>query len=244
MGTHAKAVPRPPLPARPKNTLLASLPPAEFVRLQVHLREVPIRARQVFHRVSEPIEHVIFLNGGVASITAVMHDGTMIETATVGREGVIGIDAFFDGEFSTGKTILQVPDTSAELMTARAFREELSRRGAFFEAVQRYSQGLMLQMMQSVACIAAHAVQERCCRCLLMTHDRMQRDDFHLSHEFLATMLGSTRQTVNVVARTLQKAGLIAYKHGHITVLDREGLEAASCECYSTLQTQLKRLVV
>ena len=238
----ASVVPPPSVTSPPANKLLASLPPLEFDRLQGHLRQIPIKARQVFHRIGEPIEQVVFLNGGVASITAVMHDGTMIETATVGREGLVGIDVFFNGEFSTGETVLQVPDTSAEVMSAKAFREELRRRGALYEAVQRYSQGLMLQIMQSVACIAVHPVQERCCRWLLMTHDRVQGDDFYLSHEFLAMMLGSTRQTVNVVARTLQKAGLIAYKYRRITVLDRQGLEASSCECYSTVQANFKRL--
>jgi CRP-like cAMP-binding protein len=242
MAAHAKTVVRPPVAARPQNKLLASLPQADFGRMKVHLRTVPLKPRQVFHRINERIEQVVFLNGGVASITAIMQNGTLIETATVGREGFIGIEAFFGGELATGETMLLVPDTDAEIMTAKAFREELNRRGALFAAVQRYSQGLMLQIMQSVACIATHPVQERCCRWLLMTHDRVQGDDFHLSHEFLATMLGSTRQTVNVVARTLHNAGLISYKYGHITVLDREGLEAASCECYATVQAQFKRL--
>jgi CRP-like cAMP-binding protein len=118
----------------------------------------------------------------------------------------------------------------------------LERHGKFFECVQRYSQGLMALMMHSTACMALHEVQERCCRWLLMTHDRVRKDDFFLSQEFLAIMLGSSRPTVSIVAGTLQKAGLITYKHGHITVLDRPGLEAASCECYATVKAHFDRL--
>jgi CRP-like cAMP-binding protein len=122
------------------------------------------------------------------------------------------------------------------------FRTELDRRGSLFDGVQRYSQGLVTLMMHSTACMALHDVQERCCRWLLMTHDRVGRDDFQLSQEFLAIMLGSTRPTVSVVAGTLQRAGLITYRHGHMTVVNREGLEAASCECYGTVRAHFDRL--
>jgi CRP-like cAMP-binding protein len=142
----------------------------------------------------------------------------------------------------SGETMMQVPDTSIEVLSVEIFRRELARRGAFFECIQRYAQGYLLLMMQSVACMARHPVQERCCRWLLMTHDRLRRDDFQLSHEFLAMMLGSTRPTVTVVAGTLQKAGLITYVHGHTTILDRAALEGASCECYSTVRQHFDRL--
>jgi CRP-like cAMP-binding protein len=152
------------------------------------------------------------------------------------------MNAFFGGEMLSGETMLQVPDTNAEAMSAEAFRGELARGGAFHECVQRYSQGLLMLMMQSAACLALHPVQERCCRWLLMTHDRVHHDEFHLSHEFLAMMLGTTRPTVTIVAGTLQKAGLIKYTHGRITILDRQRLEAASCECYSTVKAHFDRL--
>ena len=119
---------------------------------------------------------------------------------------------------------------------------ELDRRGPFFDCIQRYAQGFLSLMMQSTACMALHPVQERCCRWLLMTHDRVRSDQFHLSHEFLAMMLGSTRPTVTAVAGTLQRAGLIKYVHGRITILDRQRLEAASCECYSTVKKHFDRL--
>jgi CRP-like cAMP-binding protein len=142
----------------------------------------------------------------------------------------------------SGEAMMQVPDTNAEVMPVAAFKAALDRRGPFYDCIQLYSQGLIILMMQSTACMALHPVQERCCRWLLMTHDRVRRDEFQLSHEFLAMMLGSTRPTVTVVAGTLQKAGVIKYTHGHVTILDRDRLEAASCECYRTVKDHFDRL--
>jgi CRP-like cAMP-binding protein len=210
--------------------------------MKPHLRTLPVRPKQVLHPLNEPIQDVIFLNGGVASVTAVMQDGAMVEIATIGDEGLVGMDAFFGADRSTGETMVQVPDTSGEFMSVSSFNAEIDLRGALFDCVQRYSQGLVALMMHSTACMALHGVQERCCRWLLMTHDRVRRDDFQLSQEFLAMMLGSTRPTVSVVAGTLQKAGLITYTHGQMTILDRQGLEAASCECYAAVRAHFDRL--
>jgi len=118
----------------------------------------------------------------------------------------------------------------------------LDRRGALYDSINRYSQGMMALMAQSIACMALHHVDERCCRWLLMTHDRIQSDDFGLSHEFLAMMLGSTRPTVTLVAGALQKAGLIRYRRARMTILDRPGLEARSCECYTTVKSAFQFL--
>jgi CRP-like cAMP-binding protein len=229
--------------SRPKNRLLAVLPQADFDRIQPELKTVPIRVRQVLHKADEPLEHIYFPNGGVASVTTVLSDGTTVEAATVGDEGLVGIDAFFMADpVSPGETIMQVPDTDAEIMSVAAFRRELDRQGAFQNLVGRYAQVVVAQMMQSTACNALHQVEERCCRWLLMTHDRMHQQDFTLSHEFLAVMLGVRRQTVTVIAGTLQTAGLIRYKHGHVRVLDRKGLESASCECYAVIRRHFDRL--
>jgi len=239
MTKRAKVVRPPPIDSRPKNRILACLPRADFQRLRRHLRTVPMAVKQIIHPRGEKVREVFFPNGGVASITTVMQDGSMVEIATVGTEGVLGV---FDGAMMSAETMMQVPDTNAEVMSVEIFRRELDRRGALYECVGRYSQGLVTLMMQSTACMALHPVQERCCRWLLMTHDRVGRDDFHLSHEFLAMMLGSTRPTVTEVAGSLQKAGLIKYTHGHITVLNRKSLEAASCECYATVKDHFDRL--
>jgi CRP-like cAMP-binding protein len=232
----------PPGEPRPKNQLLSSLPRADFARLRPHLRTVSITVKQILHPRNEPIREVYFPNGGVASVTAVMRDGAMVEIATIGDEGVVGMNAFFGPAVMSGEAMQQVGDTNAEAMSVQAFRNELDRRGAFYNSIQGYSQGLVILMMQSTACMALHSVHERCCRWLLMTHDRVRRGDFQLSHEFLAMMLGSTRPTVTVVAGALQKAGLIKYTHGRMTIVDRQGLEAASCECYATVKEHFDRL--
>ena len=242
MPNRAKAVRPPPSDPRPKNKLLASLPRADFARLRPLLKTIPLTVKQVLHPINEPVRQVFFLNGGVASMTTVMKDGSMVEIATVGDEGLVGINAFFGGQMLSGETMLQVPDTNAEVMSAENFKRELARGGPFHECVHRYSQGLLMLMMQSTGCMALHPVHERCCRWLLMTHDRVRQDQFHLSHEFLAMMLGSTRPTVTIVAGTLQKAGLIKYTHGRITILDRQSLESASCECYATVKEHFDRL--
>jgi CRP-like cAMP-binding protein len=206
------------------------------------LKTIPVKAKQVFHRLNEPVTQVFFPNGGVASVTAAMKNGSMVEIATVGDEGLVGISAMFGDRTVGGATMMQVSDTDAEVLSVEVFRQELDRRGAFFECTQRYSQGYLILMMQSTACIALHPVHKRCARWLLMTHDRVRQDEFHLSHEFLAMMLGSTRPTVTVVAGSLQKAGLIKYRHGRVTILDRRKLEAAACECYSTVKAHFDRL--
>jgi CRP-like cAMP-binding protein len=232
---------------RPRNQILRALPAEDFARLLPDLTTIPTRAKQVFHKRGEPLEYVYFPNGGVASITAVLEDGTLVETATVGDEGMIGIEAFFGAAaMAPGDAMMQVPvpDTSAERLTVAGFRREVARQGKLSDIIGRYAQTSIAQLMQSIACNARHHVQNRCPRWLLMTHDRVHRDDFHLSHEFLAVMLGVRRQTVTGVAGALQSAGLITYRHGRVTILDRKGLEAASCECYATIRdgfTALRR---
>jgi CRP-like cAMP-binding protein len=229
--------------ARPKNRLLAALPADVIRRILPDLVTVPMTIKHVFHKRGQPIRHVYFPNGGVCSVTAAMKNGAAVEVATVGDEGMLGISAFWgDAVMATGETLCQVKDTSAEQMTVEAFRREVDRKGAFHEAVGRYSQGALALMMQSTACLALHGLKERCCRWLLMTQDRVRSNQFDLSHEFMAILLGATRPTVTVVAGELQKAGLIRYKYARITILDRKKLEAASCECYGTIKAEFDRL--
>jgi CRP-like cAMP-binding protein len=235
--------PPPALDPRPKNRLLASLPTEDFQRLAPHLETVPIRLKQVHHKHGERLRAVYFPNGGVASITTMLLDGTTVEAATVGDEGMLGIEAFLSADaIATGETLIQVPDTSAELLSVEQFRHELARQGALHAVIGRYTQVHMAQMMQSAACNALHQVQQRCARWLLTTHDRMHRHDFRLSHEFLAIMLGVQRPTVSVVAANLQRAGLIKYTRGRVAILNREGLEAAACECYAVVRAHFNTL--
>jgi CRP-like cAMP-binding protein len=235
--------PPPPTGGGPKNRLLAALPADDFDRLRPLLNTVPIRLKQVLQKNGERIEAVYFLNGGVASITTALSDGTMVEAATVGDEGMLGVEAFLSADaIAPGETLIQVPDTSAEMMGVDDFRREMAKQGAFRDLVGRYTQVVIAQLMQTTACNALHQVPQRCARWLLTTHDRMHEQDFHLSHEFLAVMLGVQRPTVSVVAATLQEAGLIRYTHGHVTVRNRKGLEAASCECYPIIRAHFDRL--
>jgi CRP-like cAMP-binding protein len=233
----------PPTDGRPKNRLLAALPAADFNRLRPHLKTVPLILKQVLQKQGEPIRHVYFPNGGVVSITTVLSSGTQVEAATVGDEGMLGIEAFLSADaIAPGETLMQVPDTNAEMLSVEDFRREIDAHGALHDLVGRYTQIVIAQMMQCAACNALHQVSQRCARWLLTTHDRMSEQDFHLSHEFLAVMLGVQRPTVSVVAATLQEAGLIRYTHGHVTVRDRKGLEAASCECYPIIRAHFDRL--
>jgi CRP-like cAMP-binding protein len=227
---------------RPKNRLLAALPDDDFDRIRPHLKTVPLDVKAVLLKRGAPIRHVFFPNGGVCSVTAMMTNGAAVEVATVGDEGLIGIAAFFGGQAMPGESMVQVPDSNAERMRLEDFRLELDRRGALYDAVNRYAQATIALIMQSTACMALHGVQERCCRWLLMTHDRVKSDHFSLSHEFLAMMLGSTRPTVTAVASNLQRAKLIRYTHAKVTILNRKGLEAMSCECYATVKTEFDRL--
>lgn len=237
------AVRPPPTDGRPKNHLLAALPTKDFRRLASHLRTVAIRREQVLHKQGEPLRQVYFPNGGVVSITTVLSDGTTVEAATVGVEGMLGIEAFLSADaVAPGEAIVLVPDTNAEALSVKEFRREVRAHGALHDLMGRYTQVVIAQMMQSAACNALHNVQQRCARWLLTTHDRMQEQEFTLSHEFLAVMLGVQRPTVSVIAGTLQKAGLIRYTHGRVTVRNRKRLEAASCECYSIIRVHFDRL--
>ena len=221
---------------RPSNRILGRLPDDAFRRLAPHLRVITLTPKLVIQPINAPIHEIVFPDGGVVSVTTSMADGEMVEVATVGAEGLVGINAFLAGATANAESMVQVPGASASVLPISVFRSEIDRSGPFRESVQRYTQGLMGLMMQSAGCLALHSVQQRCCRWLLMAHDRVGCDEFHLSQEFLAAMLGSTRPTVNVVASSLQKHGIIKYVHGRITILDRRRLEQGSCECYGAVR--------
>ena len=239
-----KRTPRPP-PADPKspNKLLAALPAAAYQRILPFLTTVPLKFKQVLHKHGAKIDTIYFLGGGVGSVTNVMADGRMVEVATIGNEGVIGITVFLGGDVSPGEAFIQVPDGVGQSMSAEAFTRELDRRGAFYDVVSRYSQALHVLMMQSTACNTLHSVEERCARWLLMTHDRVEGDEFQLTHEFLGYMLGARRPTVSLVLGTLDKAGIIQNGSKRITVVDRDRLEETACECYQVVQSAFDRLL-
>jgi CRP-like cAMP-binding protein len=228
----------------PHNKLLAALPKNDLARLLPSLAPVPFTFRKYFHKQGERIDRVIFPSSGVASVVNVMADGRMVETATVGREGAMGSSVFLGGDIALADGFVQVPgDSPALAMSATVFRNELARGGAFHDVLSGYSQALQALIMQSTACNVLHSVEERCARWLLMTHDRVTGDDIRLTHEFLGMMLGARRPTVSLVLGTLAKAGLIHNATKKIVVIDREGLEAASCECYEMVRATFERLL-
>jgi CRP-like cAMP-binding protein len=230
-------------PPRSPNKLLAALPEADYRRILPLLTTVPLKYKQVLHKAGGEIDTVYFPGGGVCSVTNVMSDGRMVEVATIGNEGLVGITVFFGGETATGEAFVQVPDGEGQAMSAGAFRRELDRRGPFYDLMGRYAQALQALIMQSAACFSMHSVEERCARWLLMTQDRVGRNDFQLTHEFLSYMLGARRPTVSLVLGTLEKAGIIQNGTKKITVVSRKKLEQASCECYPVVKSTFDRLL-
>jgi CRP-like cAMP-binding protein len=224
---------RPP-PQDNLNRLLAALPADEYKRIAQSLDIIPLKLKDIVHRSGDRVEHVYFPGGGFFSMLTVLQDGGMVEVATIGREGMVGITAVLDGNPVSSTSIVQGETDTCYRMKADAFRQEMDRRGVFYELMTHYAQALIGFIMQSTACNAVHSVEQRLARWLLMACDRMGSDEFPLTQEFVAMMLGASRPTVTIVAGTLQKAGLITYHRGHVTIVDREGLEAAACECYRT----------
>jgi CRP-like cAMP-binding protein len=230
---------RPPPTGNP-NRLLAALPAIDYARILPSLTVVPLKLKNVLHKPGEQIRDVYFPGGGFCSMLTVLEDGSMVEIATIGREGVVGVSAVLDGSPVTSTAMVQGETETCYRMKVDVFRREINRRDAFHELMAHYAQALFGFVAQSTACNAVHSVEQRLARWLLMARDRMGSDEFPLTQEFAAMMLGASRPTVTVVAGTLQKAGLIKYRHGHVTIVDREQLEAASCECYRAATNLLR----
>ena len=228
--------------ARP-NRLLQLLPDDERERLEATMLRVPIQPHDMLHRPGESMSNVYFPLSGVISLMTPLEDGSAVETATVGYEGMVGIHAFFGGGvIGNALAMGQVPGEALR-MNADHFRAEVDGEGKLRQVMFSYAQALFAQIAQGVACNGAHTIPERCARWLLECHDRAGSDRFLLTHEFLADMLGVRRPSVTVAARTLQNAGVIEYSRGRISVLDREGLEEASCECYRVVKDEYRRLI-
>ena len=225
-----------------RNRLLAALPTLEYNRIAEHLRVQTRLNGDALHEHGRRIDDVYFPNGGVFSVTTRMRDGSLVEVATVGREGMLGVGAFLGDRSGTGRTFQQVADGPVAVLAVLPFVRETVASRTFREMMALYAQATLLQTMQCTACNARHDVTQRCCRWLLQTHDRVDADDFLLKHEFLAVMLGVRRPTVTVVLQGLQEAGLITSRYGRIRVLRRRQLEAASCECYAAIRGHFARL--
>jgi CRP-like cAMP-binding protein len=235
------SVSRPP-PQQPANRLLALLPQNEYRRLLPALETVPFAFKQVLHDAGSPIRFAYFPNRGVLSTLAVMEDGGAIEVASIGNEGLIGLSVIFGAESSLNQVICQIAGDGLR-MEAKLLRAESGRDGPLRELLLRYHTAFLVHVSQAAACNGLHTVQQRCCRWLLITHDRVQDDVLPLTHEFLAIMLGVRRASVSEVLEPLQKQGLVRSRRGQITVLDRKRLEVASCECYRIVAGEFQRLI-
>jgi CRP-like cAMP-binding protein len=226
-----------------QNRLLRALSPAVLPLLLPALERIALPMRERLIEPGVPIPYVYFPLHGVASLISTLRDGTQVEVATIGNEGLIGLPLALYANTVPFTVFVQVPGEALRIDAAVFDRLLLEETGTLRQFLYRYTQALFNQLAQHVVCNRLHRIAQRCARWLLMTHDRVGRDDFPLTHEFLALMLGVRRASVTEVAGRLQQAGLIRYRLGTIQVLDRAGLEAASCECYGVIQQEYDRLL-
>ena len=227
---------------RHDNRLLGLLPPRDYARLRPHLQRIPLTYRQALYRAHEPIGFVHFIETGVGSLVTTMTNGEPAEVGTIGNEGMVGLPLVWGDDRARTSVYVQVPGAGLR-MKASLFKRELARSAWMRTVMLRYGHAFFNQVAQSAACNHFHFIQQRCCRWLLMTHDRMQSDQFPLTQELLATMLGVQRTGVTAAAGGLQRAGLIRYKRGNVTIVDRCGLERRSCECYRVSKMEFDRLL-
>lgn len=225
------------------NRLLAALPDEERAALAVDMDVVEYSVRETVYEQGQPVEHVVFPVAAVLSLVSTMSDDRAVEVATVGNEGMIGLPVFLQATMTSAHmAFAQVPG-QALVMPAERFSERIDGTGTLHRLLHRYTQALISQIAQGAACGSLHTAEQRACRWLLMTHDRVPGDEFLLTQEFLGQMLAVSRPTVNEVAQLLQDEGLISYARGRMTVLDRGGLERRSCECYGVIAAEFKRLL-
>jgi CRP-like cAMP-binding protein len=223
------------------NRILHSLPRTVLNRVRAHLEPMQLPRGQLISRIGSPVQHVYFINRGIVSLIKTMRDGRTAEVGAVGIEGVVDFSALFGFDRALLDAIVQVPG-SAFRMSRQTLRSEMSHSPALRDLLQHYLQWAISQLAQTAACNRLHGLEERCCRWLLVAHDSARADSFNLTHEFLALMLGAQRAGVTLTAGILRKAGLIDYTRGQLTIVDRPGLEATTCECYATIHSQLDEL--
>jgi CRP-like cAMP-binding protein len=223
------------------NRLLDSLSPEDFELLRPHLAPVHLHHAAVLFEAGERMDRVYFPHSGIISLVVVLSEGEVIEAAMIGRDSILGGAAAMDGLISLNKAIVQLTG-KAETLDVAHLREIADKSPEFRTTLVRHEQVLFAQAQQSAACNAAHTVEARLSRWLLRSRDLSGSDTLLLTQEFLAQMLGAQRSSVSPAAHTLQEAGLIRYKRGHIEILNLEGLEDASCECYGTVKAQYDRL--
>lgn len=225
-----------------RNALLGNLPGPEFDRLYDRLELVDAQTRQQVYQPGKPITEVYFPVTSVFSLVALTDDEQVaVEIATIGWEGMVGLPLFLGAGSSPHAAYCQVPGLAARL-GADDLRRALTVDGALHHELNRFTQATMVQIAQNVVCNSTHATEQRAARWLLTTHDRVSSDEFPLTQQFLAQMLGVRRPTVSEIAGRLQVAGLIRYSRGTITITNRAGLEAVTCDCYRIVKTEFDRI--
>ena len=231
--------------ARRSNRLLKALPEEDFERLNGELRHRDAPQKEGLAEPGQPISEVHFPVDAVVSVLTRMDDGPSVEIATIGNEGVVGLTVAWGGDAMNPREFAQV-QVPGEIVSVRAdlFRQEVKRQGALASLVEHYTLAYFSQVSQQVACNGLHSVEQRCARWILLTHDRVgEADEFPMTHEFLAQMLGVRRASVTVTAGILQRAGFVEFGRGRVTVIDRAGLEGAACECYAVTREVYDRML-
>jgi CRP-like cAMP-binding protein len=225
-----------------KNLLLAALPEAEWQRWQGQLEAVAMPLGQVLYEPGSTLSHVYFPITAIVSLLYVMENGASAEIAVVGNEGIVGISLFMGGDSTPSRAVVQSAGLGLRL-SASAMKEEFNRAGPVLHLLLRYTQALITQMAQTAVCNRHHTLDQQLCRWLLLSLDRLPGNELVMTQELIANMLGVRREGVTEGALKLQHAGLIRYARGHISVLDRAGLEKRSCECYGVVKKEYDRLL-
>ncbi|MCG7392692.1 Crp/Fnr family transcriptional regulator [Microvirga sp. ACRRW] len=225
-----------------KNRLLAALEPEDFRVLEPYLEIVDLPKGKIIYEIGETIRHAYFPHNAIVSLTTILKDGGSVEMAVFGREAMFGLVSALVTRQSYGRYVIRVPGTASRISIEKLNEAGLERPN-IRQLVLSFTEALLSQTLQTVACNAVHSVEARCCRWILSTSDRVDQDALPLTHETLAEMLGVQRSTVSSVTRALQIAGLIHQGRGAITITDRAGLEEMSCECYRKIRKSFERLL-
>jgi CRP-like cAMP-binding protein len=232
-----------PVAHRPQqNHILASLSAAEFAPLAAHLELVALPLGEMLYEPGETLQFAYFPTTAIVSLHYVMATGASAESAGVGNEGIVGVSLFMGGETTTSSAVVQTAGHAYRL-DSRKLKEAFGRGDGLQRLLLRYTQALMTQMTQTAACNRYHSLEQQLCRWLLLTLDRVSSRELVMTQELLAGMLGVRREGITEAAGRLQQAGYIRYRRGHITVLERSGLEARACECYAVVKTEMRRLM-
>lgn len=224
------------------NLLLAALPRNEYERLSPHLHRVRLAKGRLLYHAGDPVRHAYFPTSGMCSLLATTEKGALLEVGMVGNEGLIGLPAVLRINVMPFQVIVQI-EADAFRLRADVLRAEFDRNGRLQDLLLKYAHALLTQVSQSAVCNRFHTIEERLCRWLLISQDRVQTDTVHLTQEFLSYMLGVPRTGVTLAAGNLQKRRLIGYGRGRITILDRARLERAACECYRVVRAETERVL-